>query len=1264
MASPSSKTPDSSPPVGSRHPPLRIALLGPLQVVVGGKPLPAKAWDRRQTPSLLKLLLTSPGKVFSSQEIIDLLWPALRPEAAAKSLRAAVSKLRKVLEPNLAQGRLSKYIQTDPAGYAFLPSLDCAIDTDRVRAELDLGKASQRSDRHETALSHYQTALSHFRGEFLSDEAESDWVSPARQHWRDIRQILQFSKGECHLALGQYSPAIGTFQEILRSDRCQEAAYRQLMLCHYLSGRFNEVALLFRQCGQALKDDLEVAPSEETVRLYEQIVRKRVPGIDQAPRVAIAVKRPPPHSLGRIEFVGREEEVGLIAGHLEEALSGKGGMIAVGGEPGIGKTRLAEEMLLYARSRSCLTAGGRCYSPEWRRPYEPFAEIFRQLLKGPGRDRLLALSPFWRACAAQIVPEFALDQKGPALPAIPLEQEKQRLFEAIIRLLLDLSKTDPLVLLFDDLHWADDETLQLLHDFVHRISPERILVLATYRTEEGAAHPLLVRLLAAIRRLSSRNLILPNLPTRSLTFLFRRMSPKQELPLGMERLALRIYRETHGNPLFMVELLQSLLEKGIFKVNRRGKWIEPDEEERPAASQSWEIPNGIRQVIRSRLERVPPGHRNALARLSTFGQGFTRHFFEKLLGPEESVPGTLEALLQLGFLQEEPQIRGVYRFAHENIRQTIYETLTQEEKREFHLRMAKTLEALNDPGRSLQEIGHQFFMAEAWPKAFHYLMQAAREAQSAYAFAGAILLLNQAEQILERHGAGFLSPADLLRERLSALKIKDYVLDGQGELKKREKVVAERIRLARLLSDSGELAAAYLALCGLHESNREWSEAADLARQALALYENRNDPAGMAKGYRELGYIYWNANQFENALEVNQKALHLHETLGNLSGSAGDLHNLGQVYTSMGDFEKGLEYYQKARTAFKKLGDNDARYLNIFSRIARMTGNLNDSLSSTLKAIESAHEAGHHFGEWHYLMNAASLWFTLGKRDQALASYEAAIEAIKKSGGNPGCQGHSLRGIGIIHQEEGNADRAAACFTEAAALLLESGELPAWAEVCRRLGDLMIRSFQDGEKALHYYRSALSHLRKEGPLEAVRPLLTQIGDAAWHCGKPEEAIPFYLEALEQAREDGNRGAIGASLAALGVVYRETGRLEEALESTLQAEEVARSLQDRAAEGYLASSLCETYLALGRLQEAEAAARVALEIRSTERSDPEPSRSRAWAHFRLGKVLLKGNKKPEGRAQIKKATALAGESGDRDLLKAIAALDSPPVIVKP
>ncbi|MBI5197571.1 MAG: tetratricopeptide repeat protein, partial [Nitrospirae bacterium] len=263
---------------------------------------------------------------------------------------------------------------------------------------------------------------------------------------------------------------------------------------------------------------------------------------------------------------------------------------------------------------------------------------------------------------------------------------------------------------------------------------------------------------------------------------------------------------------------------------------------------------------------------------------------------------------------------------------------------------------------------------------------------------------------------------------------------------------------------------------------------------------------------------------------------------------------------------------------------------------------------------------------------------------EALAFYESALQTARKMGGNTGKEGHALRGMGIIHEQQGNIDPAAACFTESAALLSESGDIPSWAEVCRRLGDLMSRDFCQRDKALHYYGAALAYYRKEGPVDAVRPLLNRMGYSCWENGKPEEAIPFYLESLHLAEE-------GGALAAISVVYRETGKLEASLETGLRALAAARSLHDTQAERYVLSSLCDTYLAMERYPEAEKAGRTALKLCShPDSGDPDGG---AWTHYRLAKILRKKGTKAESRVHFDKALSLAEKSGDQVLLDQIA-----------
>ncbi|MEO6665418.1 MAG: AAA family ATPase, partial [Nitrospiria bacterium] len=674
-----------------------------------------------------------------------------------------------------------------------------------------------------------------YRGEFLADEPEAMWVSPHREHWRKVHQSVLAGKSDCHVELGQYAAAIQTSQDIIAKDRCHEGAYRRLMLCHYLSGHLNDVVILYRQCCELLKKDLGVDPSEETVRLHEQILRRRVPGIDNTPRSPVTIKRVyrAPHSLGRLEFVGRDHEVGVLASHLQAAVDGQRQVVAIGGEPGIGKTRLAEELLVYARSLSYLTAAGRCYSPALRRPYEPFAEILRQLIKGPGHDILLALNPAWLAQIAKIAPDIPVPKGLPAVPAASPELEKSRFCDAVARALIGLSAVMPLVLLLDDVHWADQDTVDLLHALITHGAHERLCILLTYRSEEDASPGAVW--LDLIQR-SDRRLTLSQLPDESVLALLRTMTRKGDFSPEMEGLGRRIHHETQGNPLFVVEVLQTLLEQGSLKVSGRGKWALGSSID-PAR---WGIPTGMRQVMLSRVERLSPEARTGLEVLSPVNRWFTRDLIDAVMEGEGINPTrVLDELLRVGFLQEDLDHVGSYRFVHERVRQSAYDALSSSRQKAAHLRMAQAFETVGSSGATVQELAHHFFRADAWPQAFRYTRDAAEAAQRQYLPAMAASLLDQAEQILTVHGSQFVVGSEAIRLHLHLVKLRERIVREQGQVKKWQKVVAEMVRMARKLGDPVELADAFLALSSLHASSRDWDPAIDLAQQALFLYESR-----------------------------------------------------------------------------------------------------------------------------------------------------------------------------------------------------------------------------------------------------------------------------------------------------------------------------------------------------------------------------------------------------------------------------------------
>ena len=354
---------------------LKIKLFGELEVRRGEDLIEGREWDRQKTRSLLKLLLTRPGRALSRDEILEALWPNLAPQAAEQSLRVTVSLLRKALEPDLERGSDSRYILRRRPGYLFYRDSNCDVDAWKFEELKNKAEAAQADGQLDRAISSYRAALELVRGDFLAEDPYEDWAIEARQEWRERHLGVLSNLSECLALKGRYTEAVEVCERALGIDGYREEFHRRLMLYHYCAGEQALALQTFRHYAKTLREELGAAPSPELVRLKSQIEARDVPGVDEVRRYP-RPRRPLrfPYSLSRTHFVGREREYALLAERLREAMAGSGGTVAVEGEAGVGKTRLVEEFLGYARSSGVRVFSGRCYERELGPPLEPVTE--------------------------------------------------------------------------------------------------------------------------------------------------------------------------------------------------------------------------------------------------------------------------------------------------------------------------------------------------------------------------------------------------------------------------------------------------------------------------------------------------------------------------------------------------------------------------------------------------------------------------------------------------------------------------------------------------------------------------------------------------------------------------------------------------------------------------------------------------------------------------------------------------------------------------
>ena len=444
-------------------------------------------------------------------------------------------------------------------------------------------------------------------------------------------------------------------------------------------------------------------------------------------------------------FVGREEELERLRAGVNDSLSGRGGVLLLVGEPGIGKTRTSEELATYARLRGAQVLWGHCYEGDGAPSYWPWMQVIRSYVHE--RDPQLLASEMGSGAAdiAEVVSEVR--QRLPGLPLPPKldpDQARFRLFDSITSFLRNASLQSPLVLVLDDLHWADQPSLLLLQFLARELADTRILLVGTYRdVEVGRTHPL-EKTLAELARSQRADRVLLRGLTEDDVARFLSLSAGRTPP---DALIEAVYRETEGNPFFVHEVVRLLQSDG--RLDR------PDE----VASWSVEIPQGVRQVIGRRLDGLGEACNAVLTVASVIGREFELRVLAA--AAERSEHETLELLESA----EDARIilpvdgsPGSWRFSHALVRETLYEEVRTTRRIRMHRRIAEVLEERH-AGRlepHLAELAYHYCEAASGgdvQKAVDYAQQAAWRAleslaseEAANHFDRALLALEAADE--------------------------------------------------------------------------------------------------------------------------------------------------------------------------------------------------------------------------------------------------------------------------------------------------------------------------------------------------------------------------------------------------------------------------------------------------------------------------------------------------------------------------------------
>ena len=449
-------------------------ILGPLEVLDEGRPI-ALGGSRQR--ALLALLLVHANETLSTDRLIDELWGEHPPAKAAKTVQMQLSRLRKALAGEAGSGSAGVVV-TRERGYELVLDPE-RLDAQRFERLVAEGRSELAADRPERAVAALEGALSLWRGAPLAELAYEPFAQREIARLDDLRATALEALIEAKLALGGHAEVVGQLEALIGEYPYRERLRAQLMLALYRSDRQADALQAYQDARGTLVGELGIEPGERLRELERAILA-------QDPKLHLAAEEPAADEsavqTARGAIVGRERELAELVGGLDNAFAGRGGLFLLVGEPGIGKSRLAEELIAQARARGARVLVGRCWEAGGAPAYWPWVQSLRPYLRDTDADSLRSQLRGGAADLARLFPELRdLLADLPPAPQLESEGARFRLFDSMTAFLKSAAARRPLVLVLDDLHAADEPSLLLLQFVARALGESRLLIVGAYR---------------------------------------------------------------------------------------------------------------------------------------------------------------------------------------------------------------------------------------------------------------------------------------------------------------------------------------------------------------------------------------------------------------------------------------------------------------------------------------------------------------------------------------------------------------------------------------------------------------------------------------------------------------------------------------------------------------------------------------------------------------------------------------------------------------
>jgi len=815
--------------------------------------------------------------------------------------------------------------------------------------------------------------------------------------------------------------------------------------------------------------------------------------------------------LYRPGFIGRDEQLIDLAGNLDRIKRGQGGFVLIGGESGVGKTRLVMEIGNIAIRRNIPVQTNECFDGR-KTNLEVLRNVLQHILdhcRSSGQvetDRLVGKRG---KVFAVYFPEFAAlpgQNNFPEPEKLPAQAARVRLFTYLTDTLEKMVEKEGALIIMDDLQWADELSFDFL-DFLlqgRHVEKMPLIIVGTYRQEEVS--PQLQNL---IDLSGVDNIALERMKLDVIGEIIQDMLALPSIPVNFSK---QLGHYSEGNPFFVAEYLRSAVQDGLLWRDDQGTWQVADKEgdAPPLGTDEFiSLPKSLRELIHRRLQGITEKARTVTKKAAVIGREIDFHLLKKMtaMGEEELLDVT-EELFRRQILEK--TLTNTVRFVHDKIREVTYEQIDPPARRIFHHSAAVSIEAFYTTRRDefLAELGQHWLLAGELATARDYFRAGARQAYEHFAYV-------QAEHLYRAYCDLVEGPTE---ESVTIYNEMGKMFLTQGKSEAATTAHETAIQHAQQCDDRLACANSYYALARVHDRRSDFEHARTLFEKSLSIAEKENSTTLIVEILRGIGITYMNQGNRDQSKKFLEQAKSLAHELDNQNLEGKLLNNLAYLDIEDGKTDQAHARYQTVLELARKIPNRVLEGLSLLNmaRLFYVMGKMDDARTATEQSLFISRETGERQSEGQNLFNLATLDSEFGLMKEALPRYEQALQIMTEIG-DKRSQGIILNNLANLYDHMGNLDQALNLKEQSLSLAREMGDKGSEGIALTTFATLHVKKGLY-QKAMSMYEQALNFLKQAGNKRFEGITLGHIGEVYFSQGLYTEAKSYFEQASKNARE--------------------------------------------------------------------------------------------------------------------------------------------------